>query len=92
MRFKYIEGESLMMMLDTKGVAVSTGSACSSGSLDPSHVLTSLGIPPEEIHGNLRITLGRENTIEQVDYVVKCLIEIVDRLRAISPLVPNDKS
>ncbi len=75
-----------MMMLDMKGVAVSTGSACSSGSLDPSHVLSALNIPPVEIHGNLRITLGRENNMEEVDYVVENLVEIVDKLRAISPL------
>jgi cysteine desulfurase len=86
MRFSFVEGESLMLMLDTKGVAVSTGSACSSGSLEPSHVLTALNIPPVEIHGNLRITLGRENTMEEVDYVVENLVEIVDKLRAISPL------
>jgi cysteine desulfurase len=86
MRFSYVEGESLMMMLDMKGIAVSTGSACSSGSLDPSHVLSALNIPPVEIHGNLRITLGRENNMEEVDYVVENLVEIVDKLRAISPL------
>lgn len=86
MRFSFVEGESLMLMLDTKGVAVSTGSACSSGSLEPSHVLTALNIPPVEIHGNLRITLGRENTMEEVDYVVENLVEIVDKLRVISPL------
>ena len=86
MRFSHVEGESLMMMLDIKGIAVSTGSACSSGSLDPSHVLTALNIPPVEIHGNLRITLGRENNMEEVDYVVENLVEIVDKLRAISPL------
>jgi cysteine desulfurase len=90
MRFSYVEGESLMMMLDTKGVAVSTGSACSSGSLDPSHVLSALKIPPDELHGNLRITLGRENTKEEIDYVVERLIEIVHKLRAISPLAPKD--
>ncbi|MEA3295234.1 MAG: cysteine desulfurase NifS [Euryarchaeota archaeon] len=86
MRFSFVEGESIMLMLDTKGVAVSTGSACSSGSLEPSHVLTALNIPPVEIHGNLRITLGRENTMEEVDYVVENLVEIVDKLRTISPL------
>ncbi len=86
MRFSFVEGESIMLMLDTKGVAVSTGSACSSGSLEPSHVLTALNIPPVEIHGNLRITLGRENTMEEVDYVVENLVEIVDKLRVISPL------
>lgn len=89
-RFSYVEGESLLMMLDMKGVAVSTGSACSSKSLEPSHVLAALGITPEEIHGNLRITLGRENTMEEVDYVVESLIDIVKKLRAMSPIAPKN--
>ncbi len=89
-RFSYVEGESLLMMLDMKGVAVSTGSACSSKSLEPSHVLAALGIVPEEIHGNLRITLGRENTMDEVDYVVENLIDIVKKLRAMSPIAPKD--
>ncbi len=89
-RFSYVEGESLLMMLDMKGVAVSTGSACSSKSLEPSHVLAALGIVPEEIHGNLRITLGRENTMDEVDYVVEKLIDIVKKLRAMSPIAPKD--
>jgi cysteine desulfurase len=89
MRFSYVEGESLLMMLNLKGVAVSTGSACSSKSLEPSHVLTALNIPPEEMHGNLRITLGRENTMDEVDYVVENLIEILEKLRAMSPLAPK---
>jgi cysteine desulfurase len=89
-RFSYVEGESLLMMLDMKGVAVSTGSACSSKSLEPSHVLAALGITPEEIHGNLRITLGRENTMDEVDYVVESLIDIVKKLRAMSPIAPKN--
>jgi cysteine desulfurase len=89
-RFNYVEGESMLMMLDMKGVAVSTGSACSSKSLDPSHVLVALGITPEEIHGNLRITLGRENTMDEVDYVVESLIDIVKKLRAMSPIAPKN--
>ncbi len=89
-RFSYVEGESLLMMLNMKGVAVSTGSACSSKSLEPSHVLAALGIIPEEIHGNLRITLGRENTMGEVDYVVENLVDIVNKLRAMSPIVPKD--
>jgi len=89
-RFSYVEGESLLMMLDMKGVAVSTGSACSSKSLEPSHVLAALNIIPEEIHGNLRITLGRENTMDEVDYVVENLIDIVKKLRAMSPIAPKD--
>ncbi len=89
-RFSYVEGESLLMMLNMKGVAVSTGSACSSKSLEPSHVLAALGIIPEEIHGNLRITLGRENTMGEVDYVVENLVDIVNKLRAMSPIAPKD--
>ncbi len=89
-RFSYVEGESLLMMLDMKGVAVSTGSACSSKSLEHSHVLAALGIMPEEIHGNLRITLGRENTMDDVDYVVENLVDIVKKLRAMSPIAPKD--
>jgi cysteine desulfurase len=89
-RFNFVEGESLLMMLNMKGVEVSTGSACSSKSLEPSHVLMALGLPPEEIHGSLRITMGRENTLDEVDYVVENLIEIVKKLRAMSPLSPKD--
>lgn len=88
-RFNFVEGESLLMMLNMKGVDVSTGSACSSKSLEPSHVLMALGLPPEEIHGSLRITMGRENTMEDVDYVVENLIDIVKKLRAMSPLAPK---
>ncbi len=89
-RFSYVEGESLLMMLNMKGVAVSTGSACSSKSLEPSHVLAALGIIPEKIHGNLRITLGHENTMDEVDYVVENLVDIVKKLRAMSPIAPKD--
>ncbi|MBW6517074.1 MAG: cysteine desulfurase NifS [ANME-2 cluster archaeon] len=90
LRFSYVEGESMLMLLNMKGVAVSTGSACSSKSLEPSHVLTALGIPPEQIHGSLRITLGRENTMDEVDYVVENLVEIVKKLRAMSPITPKN--
>jgi len=90
MRFNFVEGESLLMMLNIKGVDVSTGSACSSKSLEPSHVLMALGIPPEEIHGSLRITMGRENTMNEVDYLVENLIDIVKKLRAMSPIAPKD--
>ena len=89
-RFNFVEGESLLMMLNIKGVDVSTGSACSSKSLEPSHVLMALGISPEEIHGSLRITMGRENTMDEVDYVVENLIEILKKLRAMSPITPKD--
>ncbi len=86
LRFSYIEGESMILNLDMKGVAASTGSACSSTSLEPSHVLLAVGLKPEEAHGSLRLTLGRGNTQEDVDYVVSVLPEIVNKLRMISPL------
>ncbi|MCZ7382780.1 MAG: cysteine desulfurase NifS [Candidatus Methanoperedens sp.] len=85
-RFSYIEGESMILNLDMKGVAASTGSACSSTSLEPSHVLMAIGLKPEEAHGSLRLTLGRGNTQEDVDYVISVLPEIVNKLRMISPL------
>ncbi|WP_091935026.1 cysteine desulfurase NifS [Methanolobus profundi] len=84
--FKYVEGESMLMMLDMKGIAVSTGSACSSKSMNASHVLTSLKLEDDYIHGSLRISLGKENTMEDVDYVVESLKEIVLKLREMSPL------
>ncbi|HHH80336.1 MAG TPA: cysteine desulfurase, partial [Thermoplasmatales archaeon] len=85
-RFTAIEGESLIMGLDEKGIAASTGSACSSKKLQPSHVLLAIGLDPVEAHGSLRLTLGRENTEEEIDYVIEVLPEVVDRLRKISPL------
>jgi cysteine desulfurase len=84
--FRYVEGESMIMMLDMKGVAVSSGSACTSGSLDPSHVLLAIGLSHEIAHGSLRFSLGVENTREEVDYVIEVLPEIVDRLRKMSAL------
>jgi cysteine desulfurase len=84
--FKAVEGESVILSLDLKGVAVSTGSACASGSLEPSHVLSAMGIAPEIAQAAIRFSFGRENTMEDVDYVVGILPEIVSRLRAISPL------
>ncbi len=86
MCFRYVEGESMLMMLDMKGVAVSSGSACASGSLDPSHVLLAIGLPHEVAHGSLRFSLGIGNTGDEIDYVVKVLPEIVKRLRKVSPL------
>ncbi len=84
--FRYIEGEALLLSLDFKGIAASSGSACTSGSLDPSHVLLAIGLPHEIAHGSLRLTLGEETTMEDIDYVVESLVEIVDRLRKMSPL------
>lgn len=84
--FRYIEGESLLLNLDIKGIAASSGSACTSGSLDPSHVLLAMGITHEIAHGSLRLSLGRENTEEDVDYCLEVLPEIVARLRSMSPL------
>jgi len=89
--FSYVEGESLLLYLDSKGIAVSTGSACSSHKLEPSHVLLSLGLKPEECHGSLRITMGRSNTREEVDYVADCIAEAVERFRGMSALSPMDK-
>ncbi|TCT16180.1 cysteine desulfurase [Natranaerovirga pectinivora] len=84
--FDFIEGESLLIMLDMKGVCASSGSACTSGSLDPSHVLMAIGLPHETAHGSLRITLGDKNTEEDVDYLLEILPQIVQRLRDMSPL------
>ena len=84
--FDYIEGESILFSLDLAGIAVSSGSACSSGSLEPSHVLLACGVPEEVAHGSIRFTFGKENTVEEVDYTVDKLKEIVARLRAMSPL------
>ena len=85
-RFSFIEGESMILTLDMNGVAASTGSACSSTSLEPSHVLGALGLKPEEAHGSLRLTLGTGNTQEDIDYVVSILPGIVKKLRMMSPL------
>ena len=84
--FRFIEGEALLMSLNAKGIAGSSGSACTSGSLDPSHVLLAIGLPHEIAHGSLRLSLSEENTMEEADYAVDCLVEIVARLRAMSPL------
>ena len=84
--FRFIEGESMLIMLDMKGICASSGSACTSGSLDPSHVLLAIGLPHEIAHGSLRLTLGRENTKEEIDYVVDELKKIIERLRNMSPL------
>lgn len=84
--FQFIEGESLLIMLDSSGICGSSGSACTSGSLDPSHVLLAIGLPHEIAHGSLRLTVSSENTIEEIDFVVERIKEIVKRLRDMSPL------
>ena len=84
--FQFIEGESLLIMLDMNNICASSGSACTSGSLDPSHVLLAIGLPHEIAHGSLRITLSHENTLEELDYTVDKIKEIVDKLRKMSPL------
>lgn len=84
--FEFIEGESMLIMLDMKGICGSSGSACTSGSLDPSHVLLAIGLPHEKAHGSLRLTLSEENTKEEMDIVADELVKIVERLRSMSPL------
>lgn len=84
--FQFIEGESLLIMLDMNHICASSGSACTSGSLDPSHVLLAIGLPHEIAHGSLRLTLSEENTKEEIDYTVDKIKEIVDKLRKMSPL------
>lgn len=84
--FQFVEGESLLIMLDMKGICGSSGSACTSGSLDPSHVLLAIGLPHEIAHGSLRLTLGEDTTLEDIDYTVDAVKEIVTQLREMSPL------
>ena len=86
MSFDFVEGESLLLLCDAAGICLSTGSACSSNSLEPSHVLLSIGVPAEKAHGSLRFSLSHNNTEEDVDYILEKLPEIVARLRAMSPL------
>lgn len=87
--FKFIEGESIILLLDSLGIYASTGSACTSASLDPSHVLLACGLPHEIAHGSLRLTLGEENTDKDVDYLLEVIPGIVERLRSMSPLTPK---
>ena len=84
--FRFIEGESLLILLDEMGICASSGSACTSGSLDPSHVLLAIGLPHEIAHGSVRLTLSEETTEEDIDYTVDTLKNIVERLRSMSPL------
>ena len=87
--FEFIEGESMLLNLDMLGVAASSGSACTSGSLEASHVLLAIGLPPEIAHGSLRLTLGKDNTEEEIDYVIGILPGIIEKLRALSPFKGN---
>ncbi|MFX0162318.1 MAG: cysteine desulfurase family protein [Candidatus Hodarchaeota archaeon] len=89
-RFLFVEGESLILNLDFENIEVATGSACTSRALEPSHVLTAIGVPPEEAHGSLQITMGRWTTKENIDRLLAVLPEIVARLRLMSPLTPED--
>lgn len=84
--FEFIEGEGMLLSLDMKGISASSGSACTSGSLDPSHVLLAIGLKHEEAHGSLRVSFGKDNTMEDVNYIADSLKEIVERLRMMSPL------
>lgn len=87
--FEFIEGESMLLSLDMEGIAASSGSACTSGSLTASHVLLAIGLPPEIAHGSLRLTLGKDNTEEEIDYVIDILPGIIEKLRAFSPFKGN---
>ena len=89
--FEFIEGESMLLLLDSMGYECSTGSACTSGSLEPSHVLLAIGLPHEQAHGSLRISLGKDNTREQIDPFVDALEQVVQRLRVMSPLYKAEK-
>ena len=84
--FEFIEGEGMLLSLDMKGISASSGSACTSGSLDPSHVLLAIGLKHEEAHGSLRVSIGEDNTMEELMYIAETLAEIVERLRMMSPL------
>jgi cysteine desulfurase len=88
---KYIEGESMCLNLDFAGIAASSGSACSSDSLEPSHVLLAIGLSHEDAHGSIRFSLGRKTTAEDVDHVIEQMQPIVEKLRAMSPLYPGSR-
>ena len=84
--FRFIEGEGILLNLDNAGICASSGSACTSGSLDPSHVLLAIGLPHEIAHGSIRMSLSKYTTKEEIDYVIEKMVEIVARLRSMSPL------
>ena len=89
--FEFIEGEGMLLQMAAKGICVSSGSACTSGSLDPSHVLLAIGLPHEIAHGSLRLTLGRDTTMEDVDYAIDSLKATLENLRSMSPLYEDFK-
>jgi cysteine desulfurase len=89
--FDGAEGEAILLGLDLEGIAVSTGSACASGSLDPSHVLLATGIPVEKVHNSIRISLGRDNTMKEIDYVLEKLPKVIDRIRDMSTAYTKEK-
>ncbi len=89
--FRYVEGEGILLHLDAKGICVSTGSACSSQSLKPSHVLTAIGLTADTAHGCIRFTLSRFTTQEEIDYTIKCVKEVIEELRKMSPLTPKEE-
>ena len=90
--FDYIEGEAMVIALDLKGLAISTGAACSSGAIEPSHVLTAMGLRPERARASLRFSLGKQNTAEDVDFALRVLPETVARLRELSPLYKKQEA
>ena len=89
LRVDYVEGESILLNLDIEGICASSGSACTSSSLDPSHVMLALGVPPDQARSTIRFTLGRMNTDEEIDHVMVTLPKIVQRLRSMSPLIKH---
>ncbi|MEX2751674.1 MAG: aminotransferase class V-fold PLP-dependent enzyme, partial [Candidatus Freyarchaeota archaeon] len=90
-RFDYVEGEAILLGLNMRGIAVSTGSACAAKRLEPSHVLIATGLLKEEAHGSLELTLGKYNSEEDVDYLLESLPQVIDRLRKLSPLTPKEE-
>ncbi|HPI77644.1 MAG TPA: aminotransferase class V-fold PLP-dependent enzyme, partial [bacterium] len=87
--FEFIEGEAILLMLDNVGIAASSGSACTSGSLEPSHVMRAMGVPFTAAHGSIRFSLSRYNTQEEIEYVIEKMPPIAERLRAMSPFAPK---
>jgi cysteine desulfurase len=86
MTFPFIEGEAMVISLDLKGIACSTGAACSSGAVEPSHVLTAIGLPPEDARATLRLSLGHQNTEQEIDFALETIPAVIERLRLLSPV------